>query len=211
MTTSLTAWTMLPPSKKENPSLALHFYVEAQTQDLPLIQAWHREQDFLIESLLSWMNAHQLWQAHDLAPLPQEIPWQLEWIFSTNASIQELNQTFRGKNSPTDVLSFPSFENAFEGDDHDETPTTTKIINPLPPHLQDTLTQMGGQLGTVVVSIDYAQAHRGEIPLNTYLIERFIHGTLHVLGYHHATPESYAKVMALQAVFLENFTLSSNP
>lgn len=41
-----------------------------------------------------------------------DLDWEISVSFVTNAEIQELNREYRGKDEPTDVLSFP-FEDEF--------------------------------------------------------------------------------------------------
>ena len=42
--------------------------------------------------------------------------------------------------------------------------------------------------------------------LTTYLLERFCHGCLHLLGLHHETDEKYNRVITLQAQTLAKLT-----
>jgi len=82
---------------------------------------------------------------------------EIELIFTSNEEIQEINLNTRGKDSPTDVLSFP----------YDEMP-----------HVP---------LGSIVISSDfvleksnlYKHSFQDEFTL------LFIHGFLHLLGYDH--------------------------
>jgi probable rRNA maturation factor len=84
----------------------------------------------------------------------------IEVIFTDNAAISELNARHRGKNKPTDVLSFP-----LEGD------------LPYVP------------LGSIVISVEYAQekARAFAHTLDDEIALLFIHGLLHLLGYDHET------------------------
>ncbi len=84
-----------------------------------------------------------------------------------DTEMQELNRTYRGVDRPTDVLSF-----AFaEGE-----PT------PLPPDLPV-------QLGEVAVDCEFAQRQAEELghSLDMEMAWLVVHGTLQLLGYHHAT------------------------
>lgn len=89
--------------------------------------------------------------------------------------IQTLNREHRGKDKPTDVLSFPLYERG-EASDHD------------------------GErlLGDVVISVDTArrQAADYEAPLQNEIYRLLIHGILHVLGHDH---EEAAERSAMEA------------
>ena len=77
-------------------------------------------------------------------------------------AMARLNERYRGKRGPTDVLSFSLMEGAY---------------NEL----------RGGMLGDVIVSLDTAarQAKRGRRSLDEEVLRLVIHGTLHLLGHDH--------------------------
>ena len=79
-------------------------------------------------------------------------------------AIRRINQEFRGKNAPTDVLSFTLHENG------DSAPERL--------------------LGDVVISVDTArrQAAAYDAPLQRELYRLLIHGILHVIGHDHERP-----------------------
>ncbi len=79
-----------------------------------------------------------------------------------NDSIRELNRTYLGKDTPTDVISFA----LHEGDE--------------------------AVLGDVYVGYEQAaiQAVEAGIPVEEELARLSIHGTLHVLGYDHPNTEA---------------------
>lgn len=92
-----------------------------------------------------------------------------------DAAIRDLNREHRGKDAPTDVLSFPLFEDG-------EAP------------------QAGVErlLGDVVISVDTArrQAAGYDAPLQRELYRLLIHGLLHVLGHDHEEPAERAEMEA---------------
>ncbi|MCR5353306.1 MAG: rRNA maturation RNase YbeY, partial [Clostridiales bacterium] len=52
-----------------------------------------------------------------------EIPVEISLTFTDNEGIRELNKEYRNKDVPTDVLSFPMFENGeIEYDDESDEP-----------------------------------------------------------------------------------------
>jgi len=79
-----------------------------------------------------------------------------------DATIAELNHQWRGREGPTDVLSFSLLEG-----EHSE--------------------HRGRLLGEVVIGVDAAarQAHRGRRPLDAELLRLLVHGVLHLLGHDH--------------------------
>ena len=82
----------------------------------------------------------------------------VELIITDNDTIQEINRDYRGKDSPTDVLSFPLEQNS--------------------PHIP---------LGTIIISesfvINMSKTYNHSIDDEVALL--FIHGLLHLLGYDH--------------------------
>lgn len=87
---------------------------------------------------------------------------EISLVFTDDAGIKKLNQTYLGKNKPTNVLSFSLRENDY-GD-----------INP----------QM---LGDIVISVETAKkdAARGGLTFAQEIDFLLIHGLLHLLGYNH--------------------------
>ena len=101
-----------------------------------------------------------------------ENPSELSVLLVNNHKIRRLNAKFRGKNEPTDVLSFPLAECL---------PTGTKL------------------LGDVVISLEQAQRQARE-KLQAFSREvewLLIHGILHLLGYDHERSRRDARIMRL--------------
>ncbi len=90
----------------------------------------------------------------------QSLSYQsLELIITDNEHIRELNYRYRGKDSHTDVLSFP-----------------------LEQYMSDDI-----PLGSIIISVDYIISKAKELAHTTHdeLSLLFIHGLLHLLGYDH--------------------------
>ncbi|RVC23665.1 rRNA maturation RNase YbeY, partial [Mesorhizobium sp. M7A.F.Ca.AU.002.02.1.1] len=99
---------------------------------------------------------------------------ELSLVFSDDAHIQVLNAGWRGKDKPTNVLSFPAFPFAQGG--------------PLPP-----------MLGDIVLAAETV-AHEAVLedkPVENHITHLVIHGLLHLLGYDH---ETEAEAEAMEAV-----------
>jgi len=90
-------------------------------------------------------------------------------------TIRELNREHRGKDKPTDVLSFPLFDGE-----------------------EDPQSGVERMLGDVVISIDTArrQAQAYDATLERELQRLLIHGVLHVLGHDHEEPGERAAMEA---------------
>ena len=90
----------------------------------------------------------------------------LSVTFCNNKYIRELNREHRGKDAPTDVLSFPMFE-------------------------KDELVPLPGErsviLGDIVISLERAKEQAKEVgnSLKREVAFLAIHSTLHLLGYDH--------------------------
>lgn len=91
---------------------------------------------------------------------------EISVIFVDNHQIHELNKKYRGKDMPTDVLSFPMGENGEYDVNHD---TGAKI------------------LGDIVLSMEKAmeQAERYDHSLEREVGYLTAHSVLHLLGYDH--------------------------
>jgi probable rRNA maturation factor len=100
-------------------------------------------------------------------------------LFVDDAAIQALNRTWRQKDAPTDVLSWPLFE------PHEPKPD-------------------GAELGDVAISLETAarQAARRGWPLDDEIALLLVHGVLHLLGYDDATEEESAVMQAIEAELL---------
>lgn len=92
---------------------------------------------------------------------------EIELIITDNKTIQELNQEYREKDKPTDVLSFPM-----------DAPFTEQSIFGMP-------------LGSIVISADFVKQKADEFGHNMQneLSLLFIHGLLHLLGFDHETDD----------------------
>jgi probable rRNA maturation factor len=97
------------------------------------------------------------------------VPCEVGLTIVTDAEIHEMNRDYRGKNKPTDVLSFAQSEG-------DEFPFEVSGAEALP-------------LGDVVISMETAlrQSREQKHSLETELAFLAIHGTLHLMGYDHVT------------------------
>jgi len=101
---------------------------------------------------------------------------EISVLLTDDASIRVLNRTHRGKDKPTDVLSFPA-ESVF-----------------LSPSKDD----VSRSLGDIAISVETArrQAAEYDAPLQNEIYRLLIHGLLHVLGHDHHEPAERAAMEA---------------
>lgn len=120
-----------------------------------------------------------------------EEPSELSVTFLTNDEIQAINREWRGKDAPTDVISFAFDEMGEEEMDF--------MLDEDEPRL----------LGDLLISVercreqaaDYGHSFERELGFLA------IHGFLHLLGYDHMTPEEEAEMTARQELVLAHFEL----
>ncbi len=106
---------------------------------------------------------------------PLEGAAELSIVFSSDARVRTLNAGWRGKDKPTNVLSFPAFP--------------YRRGAPLPP-----------MLGDVVLAAETVQreaALEGK-PFEHHVTHLLVHGFLHLLGYDHETEEEAGEMEALE-------------
>ncbi len=110
--------------------------------------------------------------------------------FVTNEAIHEINLNYRGKDMPTDVISF-AMEEMGEGE--------MEIVNADIPVL----------LGDIIISLDRTkeQAESYGHSFERELCFLALHGFLHLLGYDHDTEEKEKEMFGLQETILQAFGL----
>mgnify|MGYP001410019701 FL=1 len=101
----------------------------------------------------------------------------ISFLLTSNSEIKLLNQKYRNKNKPTNVLSFPMNE---------------KIENK-------------NYLGDVVIACEKIidESYEQNIKKYKYLSKMTIHGVLHLLGYKHDTERQFNKMNSIEKNILE--------
>ena len=101
----------------------------------------------------------------------------ISFLLTSNSEIKLLNQKYRNKNKPTNVLSFPMNE---------------KIENK-------------NYLGDVAISCEKIinESYEKNIKKYKYLSKMTIHGVLHLLGYKHDTDRQFNKMNSIEKNILE--------
>lgn len=113
-------------------------------------------------------------------------------VFANDAEVQELNREWRGKDKPTNVLSFPMLERA----------ELLDLGNDGPPEM----------LGDIVLALETCAREAGEkrLALADHAAHLLVHGFLHLAGYDHELSDADAEAMealeiqALALIGLDN-------
>ena len=100
-------------------------------------------------------------------------PYELAILACDDARIAVLNTEFRGKPTPTNVLSWPSEDLAPDEDG----------ATPRPPEPEDD----EHHLGDIAISYDTCTREAAEAnkPFSAHVTHLIVHGLLHLLGYDH--------------------------
>jgi probable rRNA maturation factor len=103
---------------------------------------------------------------------------ELSIRLTSDTEVHALNAEWRGKDKPTNVLSFPMAEAA---DLTDAAPTGPELM-----------------LGDIILARGVCSEEAAEkaIPLDQHAAHLMVHGTLHLLGYDHMDEESAADMEA---------------
>jgi probable rRNA maturation factor len=110
--------------------------------------------------------------------------------FVDDSHIRRLNEEFRGKPRPTDVLSFPW---------QDRGPCRLGAASPRKDQEGGWEDEFAGFLGDIVISAETAWRNAAAAGHSTWNEIRWLilHGTLHLLGYDHATGDGEMTALEL--------------
>jgi probable rRNA maturation factor len=111
-------------------------------------------------------------------------------ILTDDAMVKTLNKNYRGKNKPTNVLSFPQMNlKKFRRTELDIFPPKSEI-----------------PLGDVVLAFQTIEreSRRQQKTLESHVIHLIVHGTLHLLGYDHQIVKEAKSMEKLECDILES-------
>lgn len=110
---------------------------------------------------------------------------ELSILFTDDAHVRSLNAQWRGKDKPTNVLSFPAFASFAKGK--------------LPP-----------MLGDIALALETVRAEAGldSKPFDHHLTHLLVHGTLHLLGYDHETDDDAEEMEGLERRILAGLAIA---
>ena len=115
------------------------------------------------------------------AALPEPVSGRIALLLADDAALQTLNRDFRGKDKPTDVLSFPSLP----------------MDRPF--------------LGDIAVAFDTSAADAASQgkALGDHLCHLIIHGCLHLLGFDHEADTEAEEMEALEIKALASLGIAN--
>ena len=121
---------------------------------------------------------------------------RLTLVLTGDEEVQALNRQFLGEDHPTDVLSFPSAEEATE-------PGRSVFVT-----APDAEPETAAYLGDILIALPFARRQAADLgrELRAELRLLAVHATLHLLGYDHAEPEEEAIMWARQDAILAQMT-----
>ena len=115
--------------------------------------------------------------------------WEIALLGCGDARIAPLNEAFRGKALPTNVLSWPSHDRA----------APSPGMAPLPPDPEG-----NPELGDIAIAYDTCAREAAEAgrPLADHASHLIVHAVLHLLGYDHGTLEDAELMEGLETAIL---------
>jgi probable rRNA maturation factor len=116
--------------------------------------------------------------------LSPEYPTEVSFLFTDDLTIRGINNEWRGKDKPTNVLSFPAF--------------------PLRPGMAPK-----PLLGDIVIALETVQreAIEEQKSFENHLTHMIVHGLLHLLGYDHETDDDAEQMEHLERHILETLAI----
>jgi probable rRNA maturation factor len=155
--------------------------------------------DIVINDKTGQMTLTELKQIEDLLNfaagyLDVSIDSEMSVTFMDNLDIQTINRNYRGKDAPTDVISFGMEEKGKEE---------------LPIFLDEEMETLPRNLGDIMISIEkakeqakaYGHSYKRELGFLA------IHGFLHINGYDHQTSKEEKEMSKLQKEILDAYGL----
>ena len=125
------------------------------------------------------------------AKIPRPVagrPLEISVVLTDDGTVRTLNREYRGKDSPTNVLSFATLDDGA----------------PLPP---------AGpvHIGDIVLALETLKREAEEMakPTGDHFIHLLIHGTLHLLGYDHITDADANIMESLEITLLEKLGIEN--
>ena len=111
-------------------------------------------------------------------------------LFAADEGVQRLNKEYRGKDKPTNVLSFPQYE-----------------------ELQDIVAANDNdlELGDVVLAFETvkAEAKAQKKTLKNHTTHLLVHGLLHLCGYDHMSPQDARDMESLEIAILATLNIKN--
>lgn len=123
----------------------------------------------------------------------------LSVVLTNDAAIRELNKQFRTKDAPTNVLSFPAYENMMMLRAALAAPSTGFMLEDV------------GYLGDILLARETieSEAKEQDKKFKDHFCHLLVHGTLHLLGYDHIDPTEADEMEALEINILKELSIAN--
>jgi probable rRNA maturation factor len=115
----------------------------------------------------------------------------LTLVFAHDSFIQKINKKWRGKDHPTNVLSFPEYDA--------ESSVELQLLEP----------EVPVSLGDIILSYETCvkEAFEKGIPFQNHVCHLFLHGILHLLGYDHIASKEAEIMESLETRILGSLSI----
>lgn len=129
---------------------------------------------------------------------------ELTVVLTGDDYVRDLNRTYRAIDAPTDVLSFGADDDTpaadFQAESFGDEDISGAHSAPRFVIADEAAETVANYLGDIIIAVPYSarQAQRYDNSLTDELCLLAVHGTLHLLGFDHATPDDEAAMWALQ-------------
>jgi probable rRNA maturation factor len=150
-------------------------------------EQWHTFTHVNIEDFVKKYICAAFYHSNVQQLLPQHL--EVSVLLTNDASIQEINNEYRGKNKPTNVLSFPQEENILDVKDASDC-----VL-----------------IGDIVLSFDTIQreATQQNKEILHHLAHLIVHGALHLVGYDHETDDEATAMESLEVEILAQYGIDN--
>lgn len=144
------------------------------------------------EGIEAWLAKMTELVLEALDCIPSSSAVEVSFLFADDAKVQELNQTFRRQDKPTNVLSFPSFERDDYGGGR--LPYVPVLL-----------------LGDIVFARETIQreALSSGKSFEAHLTHLLVHGLLHLRGLDHETEAEANEMESLEVAVLSRLGISN--
>lgn len=131
-----------------------------------------------------------IYRTLEMAELPDKAadkPFEVSVVFVNDDMIRILNKEYRGKNKPTNVLSFAMLD--------DESTPDSEIIS----------------LGDIILAFETIdrEAKENDRFMRDHIAHLLVHGTLHLLGYDHIEDDDANMMETLEIRILEGMDIQN--
>lgn len=147
-------------------------------------EGWPEEHALLVLADRVLSAAVEDLSSSESQPFPAQ-PVELSLVFTGDAAIRQINAEWRGKDKPTNVLSFPAF--------------------PIEPGAMP-----GPMLGDIVIARETVEREAADLEKSAqaHLTHLLVHGFLHLFGYDHLENDEAERMETIETRILATLGLS---